>query len=106
MENNKIMNELFDLALNESEKTAIEIWAENFHYDFSLYNNDPKLAYESFGEEYMGKYKSKEDFAWEIFQELWSIPENLEYYFDIEKFAYDLFIGDYWFQDGHVFRCI
>lgn len=26
-------------------------------------------------------------------------------HFDYAKFACDLFMGDYWFEDGYVFRC-
>ena len=104
MENNEILDQLLGLALNESEKSAIEIWAENFYYNFSLYDNDPKLAYEAFGKEYIAEYKSKEEFAWGIAREIWRIPESLEDYIDIEGFADDLFNEDYWYRDGHVFR--
>ena len=30
-------------------------------------------------------------------------PEFARMYFDVEKFANDLFISDYWYKDGFVF---
>jgi hypothetical protein len=33
------------------------------------------------------------------------MPENLRAYFDVERFAADLFMGDYYFDDGYVFSC-
>jgi antirestriction protein len=32
-----------------------------------------------------------------------SVPENLRYYFDFEKFSRDLMMGDYFESDGHYF---
>jgi antirestriction protein len=31
------------------------------------------------------------------------ISESLRYYFDVERFARDLFIGDYYYDSGFVF---
>jgi antirestriction protein len=61
---------------------------------------------EDFEEKYCGEYDSEEDYAEELFDELYAhdIPENLRFYIDYEKFARDLFISDYTFEDGYVFR--
>jgi antirestriction protein len=63
---------------------------------------------EDFEDNYEGQFDSEIDFAYHIVDELdmlHDVPENLKYYFDYEKYARDLFIGDYWISDnGHVFR--
>lgn len=53
---------------------------------------------------YVGRYESEEDFAHEIANECYEIPSWADMYFDYERFARDLFMCDYWFEDGHVFR--
>ena len=49
-------------------------------------------------------FRSEEDFAYEIIEECYNLPEFAKTYFDYEKFARDLFMCDYWFDDGFVFR--
>ena len=48
-------------------------------------------------------YKSH-DFAYEIIEECYDLPEFAKTYFDYEKFARDLFMCDYWMDEGFVFR--
>ncbi len=50
------------------------------------------------------EYDDEEDFAYEIIEECYDLPEFAKTYFDYEKFARDLFMCDYWFDDGFVFR--
>ena len=57
-----------------------------------------------FRDEYQGEYDDEEDFAYEIIEECYNLPEFAKTYFDYEKFARDLFMCDYWFDDGFVFR--
>ena len=57
-----------------------------------------------FRDEYQGEYDDEEDFAYEIIEECYDLPEFAKTYFDYEKFARDLFMCDYWFDDGFVFR--
>jgi antirestriction protein len=52
----------------------------------------------------LGQYDDEEDFAYEIIEECYDLPEFAKTYFDYEKFARDLFMCDYWFDDGFVFR--
>jgi antirestriction protein len=58
----------------------------------------------SFEDDYQGKYRSEEDYAYEVVEECYDLPEFAKTYFDYEKFASDLFISDYWYEDGFVFR--
>lgn len=56
---------------------------------------------------YSGTFDSPEDFAFDLAEQtgtLESVPENLRYYFDFEKFARDLLCGDYFESDGHYFH--
>ena len=57
-----------------------------------------------FQDEYQGQYDDEEDFAYQIVEECYDLPEFAKTYFDYEKFARDLFMCDYWFNDGFVFR--
>lgn len=59
-----------------------------------------------FEDVFVGTADSEVAYAEELFDECYahSIPENLRCYIDYEAFARDLFISDYWFEDGYVFR--
>ena len=62
---------------------------------------------DSFNDAYMGKYDSEEDYAYEIINECYNIEQmmgGLSSYFDYKAYARDLFIDDYYFDNGHVFR--
>lgn len=64
---------------------------------------------DNFFEAYQGEHQSEEDFAENLVEELGmlnDLPENLKCYFDYERFARDLFISDYSYCNGHVFRNI
>ena len=60
-----------------------------------------------FEENYEGEYDSEEDFAQHILSECYDLDEmmgNLSIYFDYKAYARDLFMSDYTFDDGYVFR--
>ena len=57
-----------------------------------------------FRDEYQGQYDDEEDFAYEIVEECYDLPDFAKTYFDYKQFARDLFMCDYWFDDGFVFR--
>lgn len=62
---------------------------------------------DDFEDAYCGEYDSEQAYAEELVDELGCLermPENLRWYFDYEKFARDLFINDYYFVNGYVFR--
>jgi len=63
---------------------------------------------ERFQEAYCGKYDTEQDYAEELFDEIYlpEVPESVRYYIDYEKFSRDLFISDYYSidaEDGGVF---
>jgi antirestriction protein len=58
-------------------------------------------------EAYCGEYRNGTEFAEELVDDtgmLSNVPDNIRFYFDYEAFGRDLFMGDYWIEDGHVFR--
>ncbi len=60
-----------------------------------------------FEEDYEGEYDCEEDFASYIVSECYDLERtmgNLSMYFDYKAFARDLFLSDYIFEDGYVFR--
>ena len=59
-----------------------------------------------FEDAYCGEYDSEVAYAEELFDEcyLHDVPESVRFYIDYEKFARDLFITDYYFSNGYVFR--
>jgi antirestriction protein len=61
-----------------------------------------------FEDAFMGEWNSEEDFAEQLFDELYlhEIPDHLRYYVDYKSFARDIFCGDYYFTDGYVFQNI
>ena len=94
---------------NVPEGLIGESWiSENF---FSLRDAVEDLSEEDaddlvrdFRDEYQGEYDNEEDFAYEIVEECYDLPDFAKTYFDYKQFARDLFMCDYWFDDGFVFR--
>lgn len=70
------------------------------------FGSDIKEALKNFEDAYCGEYKSEIDYAYEFIDStgmLDSMPENMQCYFDYERFSRDLFM-DYTMENGHVFR--
>lgn len=88
--------------LNETEQEAFFVWCNYKGYDLGEKDADDLVR--DFWDEYQGQYDDEEDFAYQIVEECYDLPEFAKTYFDYEKFARDLFICDYWFDDGFVFR--
>jgi len=88
--------------LSETQQEAFGVWLDYMSSDIA--NEDIDDLIESFEDDYQGEYKDEEDFAYEIVEECYDLPEFAKTYFDYEKFARDLFIGDYYYENGFVFR--
>lgn len=61
---------------------------------------------DAFESAYMAQYESEEAFAEQYIEDtgmLSEMPPHLAGYFDTAAFAHDLFMGDYFFEDGFVF---
>lgn len=89
--------------LDGDKKAAFEVWLNHGSHDITT--KDITDLIHSFEDDFQGEYKDEEDYAYEIVDECYDLPEFAKTYFDYAKFARDLFMGDYWFEDGYVFRC-
>ena len=90
-------------AFYEALEEHDDAWGEYAEYIGIEY-----ATVEGFEEAYQGQHSSEIDFAEQLVDDLGyldEIPKHLQYYFDYEAFARDLFIGDYFMTEGgHVFR--
>lgn len=59
-----------------------------------------------FGDAFRGEWDSEQAYAEEFFDEhyLSEVPDSVKAYIDYEKFARDLFLDGFTFEDGYVFR--
>lgn len=99
-----------------SETPWNEQWFDKVKEYAEISENDAVKAYvnyygiddfdmSDFEDAYEGEYNSEEDFAYWLVDEIGiENIQNKDYYFDYDKFARDLFISDYDFVDGYVFR--
>ena len=89
--------------LSETQQEAFFVWCDHHNNDISEEDADDLIS--SFEDEYQGEYKDEEDYAYEIVEECYDLPEFAKTYFDYSAFARDLFMTDYWMDNGFVFRC-
>ncbi|WP_455643661.1 antirestriction protein ArdA [Parabacteroides sp.] len=89
--------------LDDDKKAAFEVWLNHGSHDITT--KDITDLIRSFEDDFQGAYNDEEDYAYEIVDECYDLPEFAKTYFDYAKFARDLFMGDYWFGGGYVFRC-
>ena len=83
--------------LDDDDREAYEAFVDAFGND----------SIDSFKERYMGKWDSEEAFAEHIIDECYDLTDmmgHLSSYFDYQAYARDLFIEDYYYTDGYVFR--
>lgn len=87
--------------LSETEQEAFFVWCNHSLHD--LGKEDVYDLVNRFKDSYVGKYDDEEDFAYQMVEECYDLPDFAKTYFDYEKFARDLFLCDYYFEDGFVF---
>lgn len=98
---------IFDLIkeiedLTDTEQEAFFVWLNYKSIDFT--KKDAYDLIRIFKDDYVGEYDDEEDFAYMIIKECYpEINGFAETYFDYSKFARDLFISDYYFENGFVF---
>ena len=83
--------------MDDDDRDAFDEFSEAFGND----------CVESFRERYMGQWDSEKDFAEHIIDECYNLDDmmgHLASYFDYEAYARDLFIDDFYFSNGYVFR--
>ena len=82
---------------NHSDRDAVDAFISCFSVD----------ELDNFEEYYVGYFDSEDDFARHIVDECYDLDKmlgSLSSYFDYSSFADDLFMCDYHFEDGYVFR--
>lgn len=94
---------LFGVWLDLSDYSDKEDFYE-FCREFRNDEEDTDDLVRNFQDEYQGQYDDEEDFAYQIVEECYDLSEFAKTYFDYKQFARDLFMCDYWFDDGFVFR--
>lgn len=102
---------IFDLVketsdFDETEMRAFPVWIDVNYPSMDIENFNAYDLINNFTDEYCGTFESEksfaEDIAAECYPEIESSPIGM--YFDYEAFARDLFITDYLYMDGFVFR--
>lgn len=88
--------------LSETQQEAFFVWCDYHNSDISEEDADNLIS--SFEDEYQGEYQDEEDYAYEIVEQGYELPEFAKTYFDYSAFARDLFMTDYWMDNGFVFR--
>ena len=83
---------------------ALEAWVSNSPTYYKWEKHEEWVS--EFEEAYQGNWGSRQDFADHLADETltYDLPEVAQLYFDYEKFARDLFYGDYWESNGFIFR--
>ncbi len=88
--------------LDDDEREAFEVYVSAFGS-----SRDDSTIFDNFREAYCGKWSSEEEYAEQLVDDccmLEGAPEFLKSYFNYAAFARDLFINDYYFESGYVFR--
>lgn len=101
-----LSEKFFDLrneldTLTDTEQEAFWTW---INYTSDNLNIDVHDIVRKFQDAYIGEYEDEEDFAYYLVEEMYDLPEFARTYFDYEKFARDLFMCDYYFDNGFVFQ--
>lgn len=109
-----VMSQAEEEAVTEIEEAGHNLDAVRAYRDNVGESYTPLLEWEDwigeFEEAYQGEMSTKE-FAEQLADETYlsSVSNRAEWihiYFDYEKFERDLFMGDYWENDGHIFRSL
>jgi len=88
--------------LDDDEREAFEVYVAAFGS-----SRDDSTIFDNFREAYCGKWSNEEEYAEQLAEDccmLEGAPEFLKSYFDYKAFARDLFIDDYYFDSGFVYR--
>ena len=80
--------------MDEEDRYMFDAFTDNYGEGYTI---------EDVRERFKGKWDSEEEFAEQLLDDCYDLPEFARRYFDIEQFARDLFAYDYTFCDGYVF---
>jgi antirestriction protein len=71
---------------------------------YNLDTEDIDGIISDFEDSFCGEYSSEEEYAYDVVEEYYDLPDFAKTYFDYEAFARDLFISDNYFDNDFVFR--
>lgn len=99
-----ISENLFEFISRIDEIDNIEAFETFLNWKgYDLENDDFDSIKSSFEDDFCGEYSSEEDYAYEVVEQCYELPEFAQTYFDYEKFARDLFMTDNYYDNGFVF---
>lgn len=93
------LGEIIEALESADDENALLEYADSYGYDI-------REAAERFSDAYYGQYDSETDFAWAYIDDtglFYDVPDFLQSYFDIDRYARDLFFGFTMTESGHVF---
>jgi hypothetical protein len=104
-----VMSQAEEEAVSAIEEAGHNIDAVRAYRDNMGEQYTPLLEWEDwigdFEDSYQGELSTRE-FAEQLAEDFFDLDSTLGGYFDYEKWERDLFMGDYWENDGHIFRSI
>jgi antirestriction protein len=106
-----VMSQAEEEAVTAIEEAGHNLGAVRAYRDNMGESYTPLLEWEDwidqFEETYQGEMSTRE-FAEQLADDAYlggqDVPQWVVTYFDYEKFERDLFLGDYWENDGYIFR--
>jgi antirestriction protein len=103
---NEIIEENNWQHISDTYTGALEAWVSNSPTYYKWEEWQDWIS--DFEEAYQGEWNSEQEFADDLADQTITpeLPEMGQLYFDYEKFARDLFMGDYWSSNGYIFRSI
>jgi antirestriction protein len=103
------MSQAEEEAISAIEEAGHNLEAVRAYRDNMGEQYTPLLDWEDwigeFEESYQGEMDTRE-FAEQLADEFFDLSSPLGNYFDFEMWERDLFMGDYWENDGHIFRSL
>jgi len=104
---NSLSENIFSIIekISDLQYTTLEAFSAWINIgSHNIASDDIDTLFEAFEDDYQGHYDNEEDFAYQIVDECYDLSDFVKSYFDYESFARDLFISDYTYESGHVFR--
>lgn len=99
-----ISDKLFEIINRIDEIDNVEAFETYLDWKgYDLENDDFDDIKSNFEDAFCGEYDSEEDYAYEVINECYELPDFAKTYFDYEKFARDLFMTDNYFDNRFVF---
>jgi Antirestriction protein (ArdA) len=104
-----VMSQAEEEAVMAIEEAGHDLGAVRAYRDNMGEQYTPLLEWEDwigdFEDSYQGELSTRE-FAEQLAEDFFDLDSTLGGYFDYEKWERDLFMGDYWENDGYIFRSI